>query len=50
KDVKYLIINEKSIVSLIGLAYVNKRLRKAIPNIANEWFGRLSVLLCGDFF
>lgn len=48
KHIRYMIINEKSIVGRVGLALIDKRLRE-ISSHMNVWFGGLSVILCGDF-
>ena len=49
KDIKYIIINEKSILSLLFLSQVESRCRKAKPNYSNIPFGSINVILFGDF-
>jgi ATP-dependent DNA helicase PIF1 len=48
--VKYLVIDEKSMLGLKTLAWIDQRLREVFPRSGNEFFGGLSVLLIGDFF
>lgn len=48
KYIRYLIIDEKSMVGRMGLALIDKRLREIFPH-RNVWSGGLSVILCGDF-
>ncbi|EFZ04210.2 ATP-dependent DNA helicase PIF1 [Metarhizium robertsii ARSEF 23] len=48
--VKYLVIDEKSILGLQQLARIDSRLRQAFPQRSLEFFGGVSVLLVGDFF
>lgn len=50
RDIRYLIIDKKSMIPLRALSYLDKRLREAVPSRSDEWFGGLSVMLCGDFF
>ncbi|XP_044720057.1 PIF1-like helicase domain-containing protein [Hirsutella rhossiliensis] len=50
KDVKYLIIDEKSMLGLRQLSWIDDRLREAFPNRNEEFFGGLNILLVGDFF
>ena len=50
KDIKYLIIDEKSMLGLRQLSWVDDRLREAFPNRNEEFFGGLNILLVGDFF
>ncbi|OAQ57415.2 ATP-dependent DNA helicase PIF1 [Pochonia chlamydosporia 170] len=50
KDFKYLIIDEKSMLGLRQLSWVDDRLREAFPNRNEEFFGGLNILLVGDFF
>jgi len=48
-DVKYLIIDEMSMVGRKTLGQVDRRLRQAFPHHAQEVFGGCSCLLFGDF-
>jgi Helitron helicase-like domain at N-terminus/PIF1-like helicase len=48
--IKYLIIDEKSMIGLKLLSQIDERLRQIFPANANEPWGGLSVFLCGDFF
>ncbi|KID81673.1 ATP-dependent DNA helicase PIF1 [Metarhizium guizhouense ARSEF 977] len=50
KDIKYLIIDEKSMLGLRQLSWIDNRLREAFPNRNEEFFGGLNILLVGDFF
>ncbi|KAF5132980.1 ATP-dependent DNA helicase PIF1 [Metarhizium anisopliae] len=50
KDIKYLIIDEKSMLGLRQLSWIDDRLREAFPNKNEEFFGGLNILLVGDFF
>ncbi|KAG7429399.1 ATP-dependent DNA helicase PIF1 [Fusarium oxysporum f. sp. raphani] len=50
KDIKYLIIDEKSMLGLRQLSWIDDRLREAFPNRNEEFFGGLNILLVGDFF
>ena len=50
QHIKYLIIDEKSMLGLEQLARIDCRLRQAFPQRSAEFFGGLSVLLVGDFF
>ncbi|KAM4063188.1 PIF1-like helicase [Hirsutella rhossiliensis] len=44
KDVKYLIIDEKSMLGLRQLSWIDDRLREAFPNRNEEFFGGLNIL------
>ena len=50
--VKYLIIDEKSMLGLktLGWIMIDLRLREIFPRSGDEFFGGLSVMLIGDFF
>jgi ATP-dependent DNA helicase PIF1 len=48
--VKYLIIDEKSMLGLKTLGWIDLRLREIFPRSSDEFFGGLSVMLIGDFF
>ncbi|EXU94986.1 PIF1-like helicase [Metarhizium robertsii] len=50
RDIKYLIIDEKSMLGLRQLSWIDDRLREAFPNRNEEFFGGLNILLVGDFF
>ena len=50
KDIKYLIVDEKSMLGLRQLSWIDDRLREAFPNRNEELFGGLNILLVGDFF
>ena len=47
KSCKFLIIDEKSMVGLKPLHWIDQRLREIFPSRRDEWFG---LLLCGDFW
>jgi len=49
KDIRYVIIDEKSMIGRRMLALIDIWLRQAFPEHKNELFGRRSVVLCGDF-
>lgn len=49
RDRRYLIIDEKSMISLKLLCWIDRRLREAFPENVNERFGGMSIILCGDF-
>ena len=44
-----MVIDEKSMIDLKMLSLIDDRLRIIFPN-TDQAFGRLNVLLCGDFF
>ena len=48
-DIKYIIINEMSMVGRKTLGQVDRRLCQAFPHHAQEVFGGCSCLLFGDF-
>ncbi|KAJ3455720.1 hypothetical protein MRS44_017202 [Fusarium solani] len=50
RHVKYLVIDEKSMLGLEQLARIDSRLRQAFPQRRFEFFGGVSVLSVGDFF
>src|SRR5438270_6225437 len=50
RNCMYLVINEKSMISLRMLAWLDQRCRQIWPERANEPSGGLNILLCGDFF
>ena len=47
---KYLIIDEKSMIGLLQLFYIDHRLREIFPNRSDEPFGGMNIILCGDFY
>ena len=49
KDVKYFIIDEKSMVGKQMLGIIDTRLKQAFPEKINEPFGGRSVIMFGDF-
>src|SRR5204862_123567 len=49
EGVKYIIIDEKSMVGRRMLALIDLRLRQAFPEQQNQVFGGRSVILVGDF-
>ena len=48
-DVKYIIIDEKSMVGRKMLTLIDMRLRQAFPKHQDQPFGNRSVILIGDF-
>ncbi|EAQ84302.1 hypothetical protein CHGG_10706 [Chaetomium globosum CBS 148.51] len=48
--VRYLVIDEKSMLGLKTLGWIDRRLREIFPEKNNFSFGGLSVILIGDFF
>ncbi|OAQ61323.1 ATP-dependent DNA helicase PIF1 [Purpureocillium lilacinum] len=50
RDVMYLVIDEKSMLGLRQLSWIDKRLRQVFPGRATEFFGGISIILVGDFF
>ncbi|EXU95902.1 AAA ATPase, helitron and PIF1-like helicase domain protein [Metarhizium robertsii] len=50
KDIQYLIIDEKSMLGLRQLSWIDDRLLEAFPHRNEEFFGGLNILLVGDFF
>jgi hypothetical protein len=49
EDIRFLVIDEKSMIDLKMLSLIDDRLRMIFPN-TDQAFGRLNVLLCSDFF
>jgi ATP-dependent DNA helicase PIF1 len=49
KDIHYLVLDEKSIIRQVYLAWIDRRLRQIYPARNNDYFGGLSILLVGDF-
>ncbi len=50
KHCQFLIIDEKSMISLKTLSIIDDRLRSIYPESSHLPFGGLNILLCGDFF
>ncbi|KAL3955881.1 hypothetical protein ACCO45_009900 [Purpureocillium lilacinum] len=50
RDVRYLVIDEKSMLGLRQLSWIDKRLRQVFPARAAEFFGGMSIILVCDFF
>ncbi|KGQ02733.1 DNA repair and recombination protein PIF1 [Beauveria bassiana D1-5] len=50
KNIRYLIIDEKSMLGLRQLSWIDDRLREAFPGMNDVFFGGLNILLVGDFF
>lgn len=50
KPIRYLIIDEKSMLGLKHLAWIDQRLREIFPERREHYLGGLSVILIGDFF
>lgn len=47
---RFLIIDEKSMIDLKMLSLIDTRLRTIYPQNADQLFGGLNILLCGDFY
>ena len=50
RGVKYLIIDEKSIVRLRVLSFLDRRLKEIFLTKAAELFGGMNIILIGDFY
>jgi ATP-dependent DNA helicase PIF1 len=50
KDIHYLILDQKSMIEQLHLAWIDCRLRQIYPVRNNSYFGGLNVLLVGDFY
>jgi hypothetical protein len=50
QDIRFIIIDEKSMIDLKILSIIDDRLRLIFPDQSDQAFGGLNVLLCGDFF
>lgn len=50
RRIRYLIIDEKSMVGLNQLAWIDRRCREIFPESSSVDFGGLNVVLAGDFF
>ena len=49
RDIRFVIIDEKSMIDLKTLSIIDDRLRQIFPDETGYAFGGLNVLLCGDF-
>ena len=49
KDLKLLVINEKSMMGKTLLQIVHCRLKQACPEQRDQLFGRISIIIAGDF-
>jgi ATP-dependent DNA helicase PIF1 len=49
-DIGYLIIDEKSMVGLRVLCFLNCRLREIFPARARDPFAGINIILIGDFY
>ena len=49
KDIHYLVLDEKSMIGQVHLAWIDRRLRQIYPARNNDYFGGLNILLVGDF-
>ena len=49
KDIHYLILDEKSMIGQVHLAWIDYRLRQIYPARNDIYFGGLNILLVGDF-
>lgn len=50
KDIKYLIIDEKSMIDNKVMGIIDERLREIFPAKSMEPFGGLNLAICGDFW
>jgi ATP-dependent DNA helicase PIF1 len=50
ENVKYVIIDEKSMISLAVLSWIHSRCGEAIPGKANYPFAGLNIIIAGDFW
>lgn len=48
--INYLVIDEKSMLGLKTLGWIDRRLREIFPERQDEFFGGISVIMIGDFF
>jgi ATP-dependent DNA helicase PIF1 len=49
-SIRFVIIDEKSMINLQTLSIIDDRLRLIFPDRADTPFGGINILLCGDFF
>ena len=50
KHIRYLVIDEKSMIDMKQLSLIEARLQEIFPSPNPKPFGGLNLLLCGDFF
>jgi ATP-dependent DNA helicase PIF1 len=50
KHIRYLVIDEKSMIDLKQLSLIESRLQQIFPSRRMEPFGGLNILICGDFY
>ena len=50
KDIHYLILDKKSMIKQVYLAWINRRLCQIYSMRNNDYFGGLNILLVGDFY
>ncbi|KAG5977375.1 hypothetical protein E4U56_008203 [Claviceps arundinis] len=50
EGVSYLIVDEKSIISFVTLAWIDQRLREAYPESNYEYFAGFSIIDAGNFY
>ena len=50
KNIHYLVLNKKSIIGQVYLAWINRRLRQIYFVYNNNYFRGLNILLVGDFY
>ncbi|OXV06635.1 hypothetical protein Egran_05597, partial [Elaphomyces granulatus] len=50
RGIKYLLVDEKSMLGLQQFAWINRRCQEIWPERADTPFGGFDVILCGDFF
>lgn len=50
RDVRYLMIDKKSMLGLRQLSWIDKRLHQVLPGREAEFFGGINIILIGDCF
>ena len=50
QGVQYLVIDEKSMLGLRQLGWIDHRLRQIFPHRQDDFFGGMSLIMVGDFF
>ena len=50
RGIHYLVLDEKSMLGLYHLGWIDQRLREIFPSRSNQYWGGISVILMGDFF
>ena len=50
RAIRYIIIDEKSMIGLRMLSYIDSRLRQIFPSHQDQFFGGRSIMLLGDFY